>query len=111
MQLTPAARAAFTHVPAVDVVRVRVIVVPALTPGVAAMTLGRFVFIRRGHEHSAGLIAHELVHVQQWRELGVLRFLRRYLVDYLRARRAGLRHWQAYRAISLEQEARVRSGA
>src|SRR5436190_1536926 len=43
------------------------------------MTLGRWVLVRRGHEHDRGLIAHELVHVRQWRELGAVRFLVRYL--------------------------------
>ena len=57
--------AAFTHVPAVDVGRVRLIVVPVLTPGIVAMTVGRFVFLRRGHEADVGLLAHELVHVEQ----------------------------------------------
>lgn len=86
------------------------IVVPVLTPGVAAMTIGRVVLVRRGHEHDLGLLAHELVHVQQWRELGVIRFLRQYLADYLRGRRAGLSHWDAYGAIRLEVDARTRSG-
>ena len=45
-------------------------VVPVLTPGIAGMTLGRWILLRRGHEHDRGLIAHELVHVRQWRELG-----------------------------------------
>lgn len=109
-RLTPAARAALTLVPAVDRDRVRVVVVPVLTPGVAAMTLGRFVLVRRGQERNLGLLAHELVHVQQWRELGVARFLRRYLVDYLHGRRVGMSHGAAYRAIGLEAEARARSG-
>ncbi len=87
------------------------IIVPWLTPGVAAMTLGRFILVRRGNETSAGLIAHELVHVQQWREQGALRFLWRYLGDYVRLRAAGEPHWSAYAAISFEEEARARSGS
>jgi hypothetical protein len=75
------------------------------------MTLGRFVLVRRGHEHDVGLIAHELVHVEQWREHGVCRFLVDYLRGYVRGRAAGLGHWAAYRAIPFEQEARLRSGA
>jgi hypothetical protein len=51
------------------------------------------------------LVVHELVHVRQWRELGVRRFLIRYLTDYWRGRRAGLGHRRAYLAISLEEEA------
>jgi hypothetical protein len=109
--LSPQAAAVFTHVPVIDRERARVIVVPVLTPGVVAMTLGPWILVRRGREQDAGLVAHELVHVQQWRELGVLRFLARYLGEYLRYRLQGQRHWSAYASISLEVEARVRSGA
>lgn len=109
-RLTADARAAFTHVPSIDVERVRLIVVPALTPGIVAMTVGRFVLLRRGHESNAGLLAHELVHVQQWRELGAPRFLRRYFGAYVRGRADGFGHWDAYRAIPFEVEARTRSG-
>jgi Domain of unknown function (DUF4157) len=110
-RLSPEAQAALTHVPGIDRARARVLVVPVLTPGVAAMTIGRFVFVRRGHESDAGLVAHELVHVQQWRELGPVVFLARYLGEYLRLRGRGLPHWSAYAAISFEREARARSGA
>lgn len=109
--LSADAQVRYAHVDALDTARVRIVVVPLLTPGIVAMTLGRSVLVRRGHEHSVGLIAHELVHVEQWRVLGPVRFLRGYLGAYVRARRAGLGHWDAYRAIPLEQEARVRSGA
>ena len=97
---------AFTHVPTVDRRRARVVGVPVLTPGVAGMTLGRFVLLRRGHERDRALLAHELVHVRQWRELGVPRLLWRYLAAYLRGRRSGLDHAAAYHAIPLEAEAR-----
>jgi hypothetical protein len=53
----------------------------------------------------AALIAHELVHVRQWRELGRGRFLVRYVGDYLRGRLRGLGHDAAYRRIALEAEA------
>ena len=106
--LTPDAQSRFAHVGAVDTGRVRIIVVPWLTPGVVAMTIDRFVLVRRGHEHDVALIAHELVHVEQWRELGVVRFLVRYLRDYVSGRRAGLSHWDAYRSIRFEAEARLR---
>lgn len=110
-RLSSEARAAFTHVPERDRDRVRVVVVARLTPGVVAMTLDRWILVRRGHELDAGLLAHEMVHVQQWRELGALRFLARYLGEYLRNRVHGMRHWTAYEAISFEVEARARSGA
>jgi hypothetical protein len=109
--LSPEAVHAFTHVPTIDVERARVIVVPALTPGVAAMTLGRWILVRQGRDHDAGLIAHELVHVQQWREHGAIPFLTRYLSDYVRGRRRGEPHWTAYAAIRFEAEARSRAGS
>ena len=108
--LSADAQIRYVHVEAIDTARVRIVVVGWLQPGIAAMTVGRFVFVRRGNEASVGLIAHELVHVEQWRELGVAKFLTRYLRDYLHGRRAGLDHWAAYHAISLEDEARLRSG-
>lgn len=110
-RLSPEAAAAFTHVPLVDRERARVVAVRALTPGVSAMTIGRWIIVRRGHELDVGLIAHELVHVQQWRERRALPFLARYLGEYLRHRVGGMRHWAAYSAISFEEEARARSGA
>jgi hypothetical protein len=110
-RLTPEAEAAFTHVPMIDRTRARIVVVPRLTPGVSAMTIGRWILVRRGHALDAGLIAHELVHVQQWREQHALPFLVRYVGEYLRHRARGLRHWPAYSAISFEAEARARSGS
>ena len=53
------------------------------------------------------LLVHELVHVRQWGELGVIRFLWRYLSGYLGGRWKGLGHHAAYLAIPLEVEARV----
>jgi len=94
-----------------DLERTRVVVVPFLTPGVSGMTLGRYVLLRRDRTADVGLLAHELVHVQQWREMGALRFLGRYLGDYLRGRLRGLGHWDAYRAISLEADARAATSA
>jgi hypothetical protein len=110
-RLSTAAQAAFTHVGARDRERARVVVVPLLTPGVAAMTLGRWVLVRRGREADVALLAHELVHVEQWRRLGGVRFLARYVGEHLRLRVAGRPHWAAYAAISLEVEARARAGA
>ena len=82
---------------------------------VAAMTLPWAIYVRRdilGGDASrlAGLVSHELVHVSQWHQLGVARFLRRYLGEYLRGRQRGLNHNEAYLAISLEKEAREISG-
>lgn len=97
-------------VPRVDRVRARLIRVPWLAPGASAMTLGRWILIRRGREHDEALLAHELVHVRQWRELGGYPFLREYFGSYLRGRRSGFNHREAYLAIPFEQEARRLAG-
>ena len=52
------------------------------------------------------LMVHELVHVRQWSDYGFFGFLRRYASEYIRGRRKGLSHNEAYRANRLEQEAR-----
>lgn len=78
---------------------------------VGAMTLGTKVYVRpdlldTDPAKLGPLIVHELVHVHQWAQLGVLRFLWRYLAGYLKGRFAGLSHQSAYRAIPFEVEAR-----
>jgi hypothetical protein len=100
----------FPLVPPADVARARILDVPWLTPGVSAMTLGRVILLRRDHATDKALLAHELVHVRQWRELGAARFLWRYLGAYARGRAAGLGHAAAYQAIPLEVEARELAG-
>jgi hypothetical protein len=103
-------RAQFTHVPIADLDRARLVTVPVLTPGAAGMTLGRWILLRRGHEDDRDLIAHELVHVRQWGQLGAVRFLARYLGAYARGRWRGLGHKAAYEAIPFEVEARAVAG-
>lgn len=58
---------------------------------------------------AAGLLLHESVHIDQWRDHGVVRFLLRYLGDYLYGRAVGLSHHTAYRAIRFEREATERT--
>jgi len=79
---------------------------------ISAMTLGKTIFLdpalMMAAQHRPGLLlVHELVHVRQWGELGVIRFLWRYLTAYLEGRWKGLGHRAAYLAIPLEVEARV----
>jgi hypothetical protein len=74
-------------------------------PGAAATTVGRFVFVRRGYETSEYLIAHELVHVGQYRERGLLGFLVPYLSRYVVLRLDGWPHLAAYRRLPEEVEA------
>ena len=73
--------------------------------GAAAITLGRVVSVRRRFADDDRLLRHELVHVRQWRDLGVAEFLVRYVGAYLTWRLRGYGHWAAYRRIPLEVEA------
>lgn len=80
---------------------------PFLIRGVAAITLGRRIYlapdIRR--EQRERFLRHELVHVRQIRRHGLLGFYGRYLREYVRHRRQGLSSSEAYRNISFEIEA------
>ena len=76
-----------------------------MPPGATAITVGRVVSVRRRAGDDPRLLAHELVHVRQWRSLGVAGFLIRYLGAYARWRVRGYGHWAAYRRIPLEIEA------
>ncbi len=78
-------------------------------PGAAAWTLGSLVIVRRGRETSAHLLAHELEHVRQYRDLGVIGFLSRYLVGYLALRLRGWNHQAAYRRLPAEITAEWRA--
>jgi hypothetical protein len=82
-----------------------VVISRLVAPGARATTVGRFVFVRPSAVGSQRLMDHELVHVRQWHELGVIGFLRRYLGAYLRWRARRYPHWAAYRRIPLEIEA------
>ena len=82
-----------------------------MPPGADGITLGSLVIVRRTSAAGSGfdeLLRHELVHVGQWREMGVIGFAIRYAGDYLRWRMRGYGHDGAYRRIALEVEARVR---
>jgi hypothetical protein len=74
-----------------------------------AITFGRRIYVAAGQE-SDSLLRHELVHVRQAAELGVPRFLWRYVAEYVRNRRRGMAHDDAYRAISFEAEAFAAEG-
>ena len=91
--------------------RARVQKVPFLAPGSHGMTVGRLILLLRDDDRSGRrtLLAHELVHVEQYAQLGTVRFLRRYLREYFSNLWRLRNHRQAYRAISLEAEARAAS--
>ena len=84
--------------------------------GIVAVALPTGVFVqpsvmerfRTGSEPErwGPLIVHELMHIEQWRRLGAVRHLAQYTSDYVRSRFQGYGHWEAYRAIRLEVEAR-----
>lgn len=74
-------------------------------PGSAGITLGSLVIVRTKAARSDRLLRHELVHVRQWKYLGVVRFLWQYLGAYFKGRLKGRSHRDAYRRIPLEVEA------
>lgn len=110
-RLTPVELGSYDHVPPEVAARVLVQRVPVLPPGSDGMTLGRFVLVKRdGMADRTGrrkLLAHELVHVRQFAELGRVRFLRRYLLAYGQNLARLRRHEAAYLAIPFEVEARA----
>ena len=50
------------------------------TPEMAGITFGDMYFLREGHSPADGVHLHELVHVVQWKTLGVAEFLSTYAV-------------------------------
>jgi len=107
--------------PRIDPASVRVRVASPLfrrfwAKGIAAVALPTGVFVQPAvmerfrlgaeRERSGRLIVHELMHIEQWRRLGAFRHVTQYVGDYLRGRWRRLGHWEAYRAIRLEVEAR-----
>lgn len=78
---------------------------PFLWRDVVAITLGRRVWISERARDLEPLVRHELVHVRQMGEIGLLRFLWTYASHYVRNRRRGMRHHEAYLAIPYEVEA------
>jgi len=105
--LTPAEVDIFDHIPQEVAERARLYRVRHLPPQAHGMTLGRRVMLLRGHESNRKLIAHELVHVAQYAERGYVRFLTRYLTDYVRNLVRLRDHRQAYLAITAEVDARA----
>ncbi len=74
-------------------------------PGYAGITLGDLIIVEKGRGDDKKLLAHERVHVDQWRQLGVIRFLWIYLGSYLKSRLSGYGHYESYRRIPLEVDA------
>ena len=78
---------------------------PFLMRDVAAVTIGRRIWISPRARDVERLLRHEMVHVRQMAELGVLPFVWKYVMGYLRNRRRGMGHDEAYLAIPFEVEA------
>lgn len=88
--------------------RARIIRVPFLVGSYQGAVLGRNVFLRGvvPADGESRLLAHELVHVRQWSELGVVGFSYRYVSQFLRGL-VRTRSWpKAYSQIEVEVEAR-----
>ena len=99
----------YSLIPRALAARVRVHEIPALPGSYVGITLGRHVFLATDvpDDGESLLLAHELVHVRQWHEQGVIGFGRRYVWSFLRSM-ASTRSWNAsYRAIPAEAEARL----
>jgi hypothetical protein len=77
---------------------------PFLMRGVVAITIGRRIWVRSAPV-AEELLRHELTHVRQMTELGLLHFVCRYLYEYARNRLSGMSADAAYRNISFEREA------
>ncbi len=106
--LTPTEIEAYDVLPPDLAGRVRIVRVPVLAGPFTGMALGRFVLLRIdvAPDGRSRLLAHELIHVRQWAELGVVGFLVRYVTDFVRGLVA-TRDWnEAYRRIGAEVEAR-----
>ncbi len=106
-RLNPKELSAYSHVPKHTLERVRIVEgIPI--PGFAGITLGNFIFLKKkiSREGDSQLLAHELVHVRQWKELGRIGFLGKYLASFLRHLKKQKSWMSAYRAIELEEEAR-----
>jgi hypothetical protein len=73
--------------------------------GSSGITLGSLIILRQGSEGSRYLLAHERVHVDQWRQHGLVGFGLRYVGAYLAWRLRGYPHKAAYRRIPFEVEA------
>jgi hypothetical protein len=78
-------------------------------PGARATTIWSVIMMRRRGVGDRRLLRHELQHVRQWHEQGVVGFLARYLGAYLGHRARLYPHWAAYRRIPFEIEAEWRA--
>jgi hypothetical protein len=78
--------------------------------GVKGVTTPWGVYIADGidwdSDRGRRLIRHEMEHVSQFARYGAVRFMYLYSREYLRNRRAGMSHQEAYYNVSYEAQAR-----
>jgi hypothetical protein len=101
--------ASYRHVPRHLAEQVRVLEIPALPGRYVGMTLRNLILLSAdvADDGTSSLLAHELVHVRQWHELGRIRFLYRYVRPFI-VSLPRTRSWsRSYRAIPAEEEARI----
>lgn len=88
--------------------QVRVVKIPFIPGGYSGMTLGKAVLLATdvSPDGDSALLAHELVHVRQWNEQGVLGFSWQYVSSFARNLYTE-RGWNAaYQQIDAELEAK-----
>jgi hypothetical protein len=83
---------------------------PLLARDVIGITLGRRIYLsprmlERPQAEVERLVRHELAHVRQVARLGLIPFLWRYAIDWIRNVRKGMSAAEAYRNIPFEIEA------
>jgi hypothetical protein len=104
--LTDQEKQRFDHVPKAVTDEAKITPISFVPPGFVGITIGNRIMLKKGHEHKEQLLAHELVHVRQFDELGVVGFFSRYLSEYAKGIVKHGKLHEAYRGISLEVEAR-----
>jgi hypothetical protein len=102
---------AYDHVDREVVARARVTIVRWLPAKSSGMCLNHTILIKVGRVSDPMLLAHELVHSQQWADYGILGFLRRYLWDYARGMAVERNHQATYRSLRFERAARAEAAA
>jgi hypothetical protein len=107
-RLTSTEIEAYDHIPSELARKVWLVDIGYLPGPYLGLTLGRFVLLADMGPATGTdlLLAHELVHVRQWTELGVAGFSYRYLRDFAVGLRRHRRWRIAYAQIEAEEEAR-----
>ncbi|NNF53357.1 MAG: hypothetical protein HKN03_02835 [Acidimicrobiales bacterium] len=109
--LTSPERLAFDHVEERTLQRAVVVCIPWLPGTFAGLTLDRFILLARPQraDGSSTLLAHELVHVEQWDDRGMIGFAKWYVANFVREYRHRRKWMASYRALEAEVDARART--